>query len=152
MGYTKLDWVAGATPLSEANMDHLEEQYDEAVAELAFHSRSTTLADITELSPSNAALGASAWEDLINVSGGGPYYFIGGLVTTDSTWISLIRYTIDGAGPTSMAALLPAGATGGVGNIGSLLPVYALTSLQIEINNNDGGNPHAYTGKLWYRA
>jgi len=30
MAYVKTDWVAGVTPLSEANMDHLETQYDEA--------------------------------------------------------------------------------------------------------------------------
>jgi len=33
MAYVKTDWVAGATPLSEVNMDHLETQYDEAKSE-----------------------------------------------------------------------------------------------------------------------
>lgn len=32
MAYTKTNWVAGVTPLSEANMDHLETQYDEVIA------------------------------------------------------------------------------------------------------------------------
>ncbi len=32
MAYTKVNWVAGVTPLSEANMDHLETQYDEAIS------------------------------------------------------------------------------------------------------------------------
>lgn len=30
MAYIKTNWVAGVTPLSEANLDHLETQYDEA--------------------------------------------------------------------------------------------------------------------------
>lgn len=34
MAYTKVNWAAGVTPLSEANMDHLETQYDEAVTDL----------------------------------------------------------------------------------------------------------------------
>ena len=33
MPYTKTDWVAGVTPLSEANLDKLETQYDEAKAD-----------------------------------------------------------------------------------------------------------------------
>ncbi len=33
MAYTKTNWVAGVTPLSEANLDHLETQYDEIVAD-----------------------------------------------------------------------------------------------------------------------
>lgn len=32
--YTPLNWVANVTPLSETNMDHLETQYDSAVAEI----------------------------------------------------------------------------------------------------------------------
>jgi len=31
MPYVKTNWVAGVTPLSELNMDHLETQYDEAL-------------------------------------------------------------------------------------------------------------------------
>ncbi|KKK57902.1 hypothetical protein LCGC14_3049820 [marine sediment metagenome] len=150
MPYTKLNWVAGVTPLSEANMDHLEEQYDEAVAELAFHTRSATLADITVLTPSNAALAASTWEALIDVTGSGPYYLISGLVTSDSVWIAPMRYTIDGAGPTTIGQMTKVG--GGAWNIGMLIPVYALTSLKIEVQNSDGGNPHAYLAQLFYRS
>ncbi len=34
MPYTPLNWVAGVTPLSEFNLDHLETQYDQAVADI----------------------------------------------------------------------------------------------------------------------
>lgn len=34
MAYIKVNWQAGVTPLSEANMDHLETQYDEAIADI----------------------------------------------------------------------------------------------------------------------
>ncbi len=34
MAYVKTNWVAGVTPLSEANMDHLETQYEEAVDDI----------------------------------------------------------------------------------------------------------------------
>lgn len=37
MAYVQTEWVAGVTPLSEANMDHLETQYDEAKADLDAH-------------------------------------------------------------------------------------------------------------------
>ena len=55
MAYTPFAWVAGVSPLSAANMNHLEEQYDEAVAEdLHF----------TELvSGSHVTVGFGAWED-----------------------------------------------------------------------------------------
>ncbi len=36
MAYTKTDWVSGGAPaLNATNLDHLEEQYDDAVAETA---------------------------------------------------------------------------------------------------------------------
>ena len=38
MAYVKTNWAAGVTPLSEANLDHLEEQYDEAAADLTTHT------------------------------------------------------------------------------------------------------------------
>ena len=34
MAYVKTNWTAGVTPCSEANMDHLETQYDEAIDEV----------------------------------------------------------------------------------------------------------------------
>ena len=37
MAYVKTTWVAGVTPLSAANLNHLEEQYDDADAELSTH-------------------------------------------------------------------------------------------------------------------
>ena len=37
MAYTKVNWAAGVTVLNEANMDHLETQYDEADGELTTH-------------------------------------------------------------------------------------------------------------------
>ncbi|MCK5236282.1 MAG: hypothetical protein KAR06_04775 [Deltaproteobacteria bacterium] len=38
MAYVKTNWVAGVTPLSEANLDHLETQYDEGVTDAATHA------------------------------------------------------------------------------------------------------------------
>ena len=35
--YIKTDWQAGVTPLSEANLDHLETQYDEGKTDLDAH-------------------------------------------------------------------------------------------------------------------
>ncbi len=153
MGYTKLDWVAGVTPLSEANMDHLEEQYDEAVTELAFHTRSTTMADLTQTAVASAALAAATWEDILNISGAGPYFFMGGMVASDSSLIDTYRITIDGAAPQTFSTYGTAAATGFVGVQGALLPmIYAATSLRIEIHNADAVNPHPYQTQLWYRS
>ena len=150
MAYSPFAWVAGVSPLSAANMNHLEEQYGDAMADLTFHSRSTTLADIIVATPGNAALGASTWEAILDVSGGGPYYLIGGWVSGESTWISGLRYTIDAAGPTSKAP--PGIWYGSSGSFGILVPCYAATSLKIEVQNADAGNPHGYVAQIIYRT
>lgn len=55
MAYTKVNWVAGVTPLSEANMDHLETQYDEVMTEIKV--------DVSETEVYNANA-PTAWTDL----------------------------------------------------------------------------------------
>ena len=47
MAYVQTEWVAGVTPLSEANMDHLETQYDEAIADAGIHTKVRKTADET---------------------------------------------------------------------------------------------------------
>ncbi len=151
MAYAKTTWNPGIAPgISAANLNNLETQYDEAMADLTFHTRSTTLADITVVAPGNAALGASTWEAILDVSGGGPYYLIGGFANGDNTQIDALRYTIDGAGPTSIAP--PGIWYGSTGSFGILIPCYAATSLKIEIHNGDGANPHGYVAQILYRT
>lgn len=55
--YTQTEWVAGVTPLSEANMDHLEEQYDAAVTDLGLVVATTEVFSGNSPNP-------SAWTDL----------------------------------------------------------------------------------------
>ena len=77
MPYTPLNWVAGVTPLSEANLDHLETQYDEAVSELglivaeteAFASAAAPDDTFTDLNLS-AIVGANKALVLIKVTNG----------------------------------------------------------------------------------
>ena len=152
MAYAKTTWNAGIAPgISAANLNNLETQYDEAVTELAFHTRSTTMADLTQTVVANAALAASTWEDILNISGAGPYFFMGGLVAGDSNLIDTYRITIDGAAPQTFSTY--AAAVSFIGVSGAMLPmIYAATSLRIEIHNGDGVNPHAYQSQLWYRS
>ena len=56
MAYVKTNWQAGVTPLSEANMDHLETQYDELIALFNAH---TILMAITNNNPVPLTMGAS---------------------------------------------------------------------------------------------
>ncbi len=56
MAYTKVNWAAGVTPLSEANMDHLETQYDELIALFNAH---TILMAVNDNDPAALAVAAS---------------------------------------------------------------------------------------------
>ena len=56
MAYTKTNWVAGVTPLSEANLDNLETQYDELIALFNAH---TILMAVADNDPAPLTMGAS---------------------------------------------------------------------------------------------
>ncbi len=56
MAYTKVNWAAGVTPLSEGNMDHLETQYDELIALFNAH---TILMAVADNDPAPLTMGAS---------------------------------------------------------------------------------------------
>ncbi len=155
MGYDKNDpaWVEeGAPGLSAERLNHLEEQYDEAHAEIEkFFNEDTGFTDLSYASPYDTALAAQTWKTILDLSGDGPYWFLGGSIGTDHAAINKLRYTINGVGP------FEPGASGGFqwmpgsGNAFVLIPIYAATSLKIEIWNNDASNPHGLSGRLIYR-
>ncbi len=58
MPYTKTNWVAGVTPLSEANLDNLETQYESAMADILTVAETEVFA---------VAAAPVAWTDL-NIS------------------------------------------------------------------------------------
>ena len=79
--YVKTNWVATVTPLSEANMDHLETQFDDVIALL------TTRGDIPYR-------GAATWERLAK-GGEGDFLKQG---TNDPYWdtvLTVVRKTAD---------------------------------------------------------
>ncbi len=156
MGYTKNSpvWAPGGAPgISYDRLNHMEEQYDEAHAEIEkFFNEDTGFTDLNYVSPYNAALAAQTWDTVLDISGGGPYWFLGGSLGTDHSAVNKTRYTINGVGPFEPSAGAGFQWMPGSGNAFVFIPIYAATSLKIEIWNNDGANPHGYSGRLIYRT
>ncbi len=90
--YVKTNWVANVTPLSEANMDHLETQFDDVIALL------TIRGDLIYR-------GAATWERLAKGTEG--YYLRQG--ANDPAWTSVITVAttevFDGDAPAAFTDL-----------------------------------------------
>lgn len=72
MAYVKTNWAAGVTPLSEANMDHLETQYDEICNLFDAHSLLIAIADNTPVVLTVAAsrvVGRAAAGNIVALTG-----------------------------------------------------------------------------------
>ena len=66
MPYVQYEWetgVGGGTPISEANLDHLETQYDEADADLTAHKTNSGAPGVHRWTNAKLLLGAGAGAD-----------------------------------------------------------------------------------------
>ena len=101
MGYTKTDWVAGTTPLSEANLDHLETQYDEVGNLFDAHSLLIAIADNTPVALALAAsriVGRAAAGNIVALTGAQVLTIIGRIGKSNLEWTNAKLLLGAGAG------------------------------------------------------
>lgn len=141
MPYSKTTWVTGTTPISAANMNNLETQYDEAMADGADYAEGEQ-SDISESSAGISTDGGS-WRTLLSLTSD-EYYLIAGFIQSMDTTIGNFGITIDGGTrKTYTGHTINVG--GGVTTKCLHLPtVHGASSIVIEVDQNGSSGQSIY--------